>query len=100
MPFYSFSLILPADLYGEGIGTQPNVDRLFVDLRKRVDREARNLRELLQLRGALDLILMASKGHRKPTLRSEELMLKDHRKDKAETKVAGLNLTVDKVIFG
>lgn len=60
------------DVYGDELGQQPAVDRAFVELRKRVDREAKNLRQMMQLRGAVDLVLGAARAHEPPRLRSEE----------------------------
>ena len=70
---HSFFLL---DLYADKIGTCPKTDRIFVDIRKRVDREVRNQRHLMMLSGAIDLILTASQSSDKPRLTPEELELK------------------------
>ncbi len=71
-----FLLYILSDLYSESLGQQPNFQRLFVELRKRVDWESRSLGQLLQLKGAVDLVLCASRSQEKPQLRSEEMALK------------------------
>lgn len=61
------------DLYASSLGQNRAIDRQFIDLRKRVDREVRNQRQLLALQGTLDLILNASTASQKPELRCEEI---------------------------
>lgn len=60
------------DLYMDELGKCPNIDRLFVELRKRVDREVINIQQLLGLHGALDMVMKASLASEKPVLRMEE----------------------------
>ena len=48
-----------------------------MDIRKRVDRETKNLRQLMMLQGALDLVLTASRAAEKPHLTKEELALRE-----------------------
>lgn len=60
------------------------------------------MKNLLMLQGSLELLLEASKAHRKPVLRSEEIMLKDKLKDcddGMETKMEELNLSMRKILF-
>ena len=65
------------ELYASTIGTCPKTDRLFVDIRKRVDKETRTLRQLMMLKGSLDLVLTANQRSKKSNLTCEERMLKD-----------------------
>ena len=76
----------PPELYGETLGQQPSLDRQFVELRKRVDRESRNLSQLMQLQGAVDLVLSASRAHEAPRLRSEEEALRRRRREAASSR--------------
>ena len=48
------------DLYASTIGTCPATDKVFVDIRKRVERECRTQRHLMMLQGSLDLVLNSS----------------------------------------
>ena len=66
------------DLYASTIGNCPATDKLFVDLRKRLHRETQNLATLMELQGALDLILTASHASDAPELRCEEKAFKRH----------------------
>ena len=66
---------LTLELYASTIGTCPQTDRIFVDIRKRVDKETRTLRQLMMLKGPLDLVLTANQT-KKSTLTCEERMLK------------------------
>ena len=68
---------LTLDLYSLKMGgSWPKADRLFVDIKKRVDRESRTLRQMMMLKGSLDLVLSA-KDHKKPTLTCQEQRLKE-----------------------
>ena len=67
---------LTLELYASTIGTCPQTDRLFSDIRKRVDRETKTLRQLMMLKGSLDLVITANQT-KKPTLTCEERMLKE-----------------------
>ena len=60
------------------LGNCPATDKLFVDLRKRLHRETQNLASLMELQGALDLILTASHTSEPPELRSEEKAFMRH----------------------
>jgi hypothetical protein len=53
-------------LYGPSLGNCPATDRLFVAIRKSVQREATNVAELLSLQGALDLV----RHHQGPIFRT------------------------------
>ena len=87
------------DLYGPSLGNCPSTDRLFVDIRKRVDREARNLRNLLALQGALDLVLTAAAASEKPELRCEEKAFKkNYFKSKSGERIE-VDLTSDKAVL-
>merc|ERR1719411_331468 len=66
------------DLYAATIGNCPATDKLFVDLRKRLHRETQNLATLMELQGALDMILTASHTSDAPELRSEEKAFMRH----------------------
>ena len=85
------------------------MDRLFVDLRKRVDREARNQRQLLMLRGSLELILTGSRARERPALRAEEKMLRrelmageegENGKRAKGVERSGLDLSLERVLLG
>lgn len=65
-----------AGQYGESLDGNRSLCKQFEDIRKRVERETRNVRQLIGIQGALDLILQASKSSRKPALRTEEYWLK------------------------
>lgn len=73
------------------------MDKLILDLARRVEREVENLRRLMALQGSLDLVLSASRASEKPDLRREETLLRD--------KLAGkpvcpdMNLSMDKVLI-
>lgn len=67
---------LTLDLYASSIGSCPATDRIFAEIRKRVDKETRTLRQLMMLKGSLDLVLSA-KSKKKPPLTCEEKLLKD-----------------------
>ena len=67
---------LTLELYASNIGTCPQTDRLFSDIRKRVDRETKTLRQLMMLKGSLDLVITANQT-KKPALTCEERMLKE-----------------------
>lgn len=67
---------LTLDLYAESIGTCPRTDKIFVDIKKRVDRETRSLRQLMMLKGSLDLVI-APKEAKKPPLTCEERKMKE-----------------------
>jgi len=67
---------LTLELYASTIGTCPQTDRLFSDIRKRVDRETKTLRQLMMLKGSLDLVITANQT-KKPSLTCEERMLKE-----------------------
>ena len=76
-----------------------------MDLRKRVDRESKNLSQLLQLQGAVDLVLCASRSHERPQLRSEEAALQRERrreKEKDGERKSGAEdgLILDKILAG
>ncbi len=75
---------ITVDLYAEIIGTNPKIDRVFVDIKKRVDREARTLRQMMMLKGSLDLVL-GSRNVKKPSLTCEEKRLKEQLKDNDDT---------------
>ncbi len=63
------------DLYASTLGSCPSTDRVFVDIRKRVERETRTLRQLMLLQGSLDLVLSSSsstKANAYPKLTREE----------------------------
>jgi len=60
------------DLYGRELGSQPQLDRLFLDLKRCVYRETRHLRQLTSLQGALDLLLASTRARSGLTLRVEE----------------------------
>ena len=97
-PAFSYFKNIP-DLYGPSLGNCPSTDRLFVDIRKRVDREARNLRNLLALQGALDLVLTASAASEKPELRCEEKAFKkNYFKSKSGDRIE-VDLTSDKAVL-
>ena len=66
---------LTLDLYASTVGSCPQTDRLFSDIRKRVDRETKTLRQLMMLKGSLDLVVAANQT-KKPTLTCEERILK------------------------
>ena len=87
-------------MYTDSLGQQPNLDRLFVELRKRVERESRNLAQLLQLKGAVDLVLCASRSHEKPQLRSEEVALKRKMQEdrKRGVKEETMGLSMEKIL--
>ena len=70
--FLMYVVDLTLDLYASTLGNCPVTDKLFVDIRKRVHRETQNLTSLMELQGALDLILTASHTKDPPELRSEE----------------------------
>jgi len=64
------------DLYAITMGTCPSTDKLFNDIRKRVDRETRTMRQLMLLKGSLDLALSGSSKIR-PHLTCEERAIKE-----------------------
>jgi len=66
------------ELYGNQIGKCPTTDKLFLNIRNRVDREVRNIRQLTCLQGSIDLILAAASASEKPELRNEEIAFKEH----------------------
>jgi hypothetical protein len=64
-----------------------------------VDREARNLRQLLALQGSLDLVLTAATASEKPELRCEEKAFKkNYLKSKSGDK-ADIDLTIEKNVL-
>ena len=67
------------DLYAATMGSCPLTDKVFADIRKRVDRETRTMRQLMMLKGSLDLALAGSsrKTTEKPHLTCEERALKN-----------------------
>ena len=76
------------DLYADQLGVNPELDRLFVDLRNYVAREESNLKTLMELQGSLELILGASAASVrsvKPALTAQEESLKLE-KEKYEVK--------------
>ena len=75
--------IFLTDLYASSVGTSPEIDKVFKDISKRVDREARSLRQLMMLQGALDLVLTASRASDKPSLTKQEVAIREKlKKDK------------------
>jgi len=52
------------DIYGTVIGQSPLIDTLFVRLRKKVDQEVKFQRDLVSVRGALDMLLASSSMER------------------------------------
>ena len=48
------------DMYSPVLGQSPLIDGLFVRLRKKVDAELRFQRELVKVKGALDMIFASS----------------------------------------
>lgn len=48
------------EMYGSAVGQSPLIDGLFVKLRKKVQAEIRLQRELVSIRGALDMLLASS----------------------------------------
>merc|ERR1712226_273951 len=66
------------EMYGSQIGKCPTTDKLLLEIRNRVDREVRNMRQLATLQGSIDLILAAASASDKPELRSEEVAFKEH----------------------
>lgn len=71
------------DVYASSVGTSPEIDKVFKDISKRVDREARSLRQLMMLQGALDLVLTASRASDKPSLTKQEVAIREKlKKDK------------------
>ena len=76
-----------ADLYAMTLGSCPSTDKLFRDIYKRVDRETRTMRQLMLLKGSLDLSL-SGRSVKKPRLTCEERAIQEQleeRKDQ-ETK--------------
>ena len=65
------------DLYSSTLGSCPSTDRVFVDIRKRVDKETRTLRQLMLLQGSLDLVLSSSSSKAKSKLTREESKMGD-----------------------
>jgi len=65
------------EMYGSQIGSCPATDKLFLEIRNRVDREVRNMRQLATLQGTVDLVLAASGASEKPELRSEEIAFRE-----------------------
>jgi U3 small nucleolar RNA-associated protein 15 len=49
-----------SDMYASALGQSPLIDALFLRLRRKVDRELRFQRELVSIRGALDMLLASS----------------------------------------
>ena len=92
--FQHAKIKLFTDLYSDELGTNSKVDRMFIDLKKKVDREVRNLQSLMMLQGVVNLVLSASKVHEEPALRSEEIILKE-RMEKSSMK---LNQSIDRVL--
>ena len=75
-----------AEMYGGQIGGQHSsarTNKLFLDIRSRVDREIRNMKQMTTLQGSLDLILAASGAADKPERRSEEVLFAEIHKDAA-----------------
>ena len=73
------------DLYAHTLGCRPSTDRIFVDIRKRLDKETRTLRELMLLQGSLDLVLSSKTKLPKLTreeVRMGEILDKDRDADK------------------
>jgi len=68
------------EMYGSQIGKCPTTDKLLLEIRNRVDREVRNMKQLATLQGSIDLILAAASASDKPELRSEEIAFKKHSK--------------------
>jgi U3 small nucleolar RNA-associated protein 15 len=60
LAFYSFVLDLYLDMYASAVGQSPLIDALFVQLRKKIKQEILFQRELVSVRGALEMILAAS----------------------------------------
>ena len=72
-------------MYANSLGENKAIDKMFFALRKKVDREARNQRQLMGLQGAIDLLLGASTSNQKPELRCEEVAYRNSVKEKAKT---------------
>jgi hypothetical protein len=87
------------DLYAPTLGNCPATDKLFVDLRKRIHRETQNIAALMELQGALDLILTASHTKDPPELRCEEKAFKRHLQKAKDgyTDAEGINLMKDRL---
>jgi U3 small nucleolar RNA-associated protein 15 len=87
------------DLYAPTLGNCPATDKLFVDLRKRIHRETQNIAALMELQGALDLILTASHTKDPPELRCEEKAFKRHlqKANDGYTDAEGINLMKDRL---
>jgi len=66
------------ELYGSQIGSCPSTDKLFMEIRNRVDREVRNIHQLSTLQGTVDLVLAAASAGQPPELRSEEIAFREH----------------------
>lgn len=79
--------VFSTDLYAPTMGSCPATDRVFADIRKRVDREVRTQRQLMMLQGALDLVLTASRNAEKPHLTCEEKALKERLKSDKSAKI-------------
>lgn len=54
------------ELYLPEHGMSSNVDQLFNDMKRRLDRECRNIEILMELQGAVDLVLSCSSREEKP----------------------------------
>ena len=76
--FLMFIVDQMLDLYAPTLGNCPATDKLFVDLKKRIHRETQNIESLMELQGALDLILTASHSKDPPELRCEEKAFQRH----------------------
>ena len=68
-------------LYSNTLGNCPTIDKLFDTIKRKVDREVRNMKTLMELQGALDLILTASKSAESPCLRVEEINYQKRKKE-------------------
>ncbi|XP_040565487.1 U3 small nucleolar RNA-associated protein 15 homolog [Lepeophtheirus salmonis] len=60
-----------ADLYADKFGVYPTLDKAFDLIRKKVEREAKNMQTLMELKGSLSMMLSAAKTS-EPVLRYEE----------------------------
>ncbi len=76
------------DLYADELANNPSsqISKLFLELGRAVDRETRNMKNMMALQGSLDLILSASKSSRKPALRTEEEMVRRMWRESADGK--------------
>lgn len=60
MFLHVYRIFFSLDMYSPVLGQSPLIDALFVRLRKKVEQELRFERELVKVKGALDMLFASS----------------------------------------